>query len=227
MNGKTEPGSPRRRGRPPKDEANDTRERILDAALGLFAREGFAGAPIRRIAWEVGVTESAIYAHFESKREIYETLMAQAGPTLVLDVLESGEDFAGKEPATFLRELVWRVFEAWEEPRTRLFASVLMQESGTGSAVGGTSLVGAIEEVQSGLGEVFRRWMEAGLVRGDFPAEHLVWELFHPLAYVRLLYLHAQATEEERRAGRRLAEKHLGYFLACVLRDPKSGNIEG
>ena len=40
--------------------------------------------------------------------------------------------------------------------------------------------------------------MEAGLVRDDFSAEHLVWELLALVAYVRLLYLHGRATEEER-----------------------------
>jgi len=211
---------PRRRGRPPKGEAPDTRSRILDAALDLFARDGFAGASIRKIASEVGITESAIYAHFESKRKIYETLMSEAGPPLVLGVLESGVDLA--DPETFLRELARRVFEAWDEPRMRLFASVLMRESGAGSVSGGANLVGLIEEARRRLAEeVFGPWMAVGLVRDDFSPEHLVWEFFHPLAYIRLLYLHGQATEEERRAGLRLAEEHLDFFLSCALRDPE------
>ena len=68
--------------------------------------------------------------------------------------------------------------------------------------------------------------MEAGLVRDDFSAEHLVWELLAPVAYVRLLYLHGRATEEERCAGRRLVERHVDYFLSCALRDPEGQNVE-
>jgi AcrR family transcriptional regulator len=222
--------SPRRRGRPPRDAATDTRGRILEVALELFAREGFAGASIRRIAWEVGITESAIYAHFESKRAIYDALFAEAGPHVVLDVLGSEEELAGDSPEELLRRLVGRVMEAWDEPRARLFASFFVREGGLegtlGSEGGGTVLVGAIEEVQRRLGEVFRRWMEEGLVRDDFPAEHLVWELLAPVAYVRLLYLHGQATEEQRRTGCRLAERHVGYFLSCALRDPKNANVD-
>jgi hypothetical protein len=45
--------------------------------------------------------------------------------------------------------------------------------------------------------------MEAGFVRDDLSVEHLAWELLVPVAYVRLLYLHGKATEEQRRAGRR------------------------
>jgi len=65
----------------------------------------------------------------------------------------------------------------------------------------GMNLLGAIEDVQRRLGKVFRRWMEAGLVRDDLSVEHLAWELLVPVAYIRLLYLHGQATEEQRRAS--------------------------
>ncbi len=67
--------------------------------------------------------------------------------------------------------------------------------------------------------------MEAGLVRDDLSVEHLAWELLVPVAYVRLLYLHGQATEEQRRAGRRLAKRHVDYFLSCVLCHPEQQTI--
>jgi hypothetical protein len=49
--------------------------------------------------------------------------------------------------------------------------------------------------------------MEAGLVRDDFSAEHLVWELLAPVAYARLLYLHGRAAEEERSSARHPKER--------------------
>ena len=206
-----------RRGRPPKGEAGDTRGRILDAALESFAREGYAGTSIRKIAREVGVTEGAIYAHFESKRAIYETLVAQAGPPVILKELASGNLPESADPESFLRLLVRRVIEEWDKPRARLFASVFMRESGTGSDVGGTSILSAVEEVQRRLGSIFRRWMEEGLLDSESTPEHLVWELFAPIVYIRFVYLHGQVTDEERRAGRRLAEEHVDHFISSVL----------
>src|ERR671933_1696626 len=97
-----------RRGRPPKGQVGDTSGRILEAALRLFAREGYAGASIRKIAREVGVTEGAIYAHFEGKRAIYEALVAQAGPPVILGELASGNLRASGEPESFVRLLAWR-----------------------------------------------------------------------------------------------------------------------
>ena len=206
-----------RRGRPPKDQVGDTRGHLLEAALKLFAREGYAGASIRKIAREVGVTEGAIYAHFESKRAIYEALVAQAGPPVILEELASGNLPASTDPESFVRSLAGRVVEEWDKPRARLFASVFMRESATGSEVGGTSIVGAIEEVQRRLGGTFRRWMEEGLFASESTPEHLVWELFAPIVYVRFVYLHGQATDEERHAGRRLVEEHVNHFVSSVL----------
>src|SRR6266487_1126441 len=57
-----------RLGRPPKLGARQTRDAILDTALELFAAQGFAGTSLRQIAHAIGISESAIYAHFESKR---------------------------------------------------------------------------------------------------------------------------------------------------------------
>ncbi len=49
-----------------------TRDRIVQSALRLFSRKGFRGTTIKDIAHEVGVTEGAIYRHFESKEELME-----------------------------------------------------------------------------------------------------------------------------------------------------------
>ncbi len=52
-----------------------TRERILAAALELFAGQGYAGSSIRDIAERVGVTKAALYYHFRSKEEILDALV--------------------------------------------------------------------------------------------------------------------------------------------------------
>jgi AcrR family transcriptional regulator len=46
------------------------REQIANATLDLVAEYGVEGATVARIAERVGVTVPAIYAHFESKREV-------------------------------------------------------------------------------------------------------------------------------------------------------------
>ena len=50
--------------------ANEQRERILDAALTCFAREGFHAATVQDIVAESGLSPGAIYGYFKGKTEI-------------------------------------------------------------------------------------------------------------------------------------------------------------
>lgn len=49
------------------DSPTPARERILDAALALFAAHGFDATPVRRVAEEAGVASGLVYYHFTDK----------------------------------------------------------------------------------------------------------------------------------------------------------------
>ena len=51
------------------------REQILLEATKLFAAKGFQGTPIRGIAHCCGISEAAIYRHFDSKVALYEDVI--------------------------------------------------------------------------------------------------------------------------------------------------------
>lgn len=53
----------------------DTRERIMDTALSMFAVSGYEAVSIRDICREVGIKESSVYYHFKSKRDILDSLL--------------------------------------------------------------------------------------------------------------------------------------------------------
>jgi AcrR family transcriptional regulator len=55
--------------------AKDTKERILSAALELFSRNGYAGTNIRELTASLGLVKSSMYRHFESKEEIWNSLL--------------------------------------------------------------------------------------------------------------------------------------------------------
>lgn len=52
-----------------------TKEKILDAALELFSRQGYDGASVRDIARAVGIRESSLYNHFPSKRALFDGIV--------------------------------------------------------------------------------------------------------------------------------------------------------
>jgi AcrR family transcriptional regulator len=52
-----------------------TRERILEAALDLFAERGYAGTSVADLAKQLGITKAALYYHFASKSDILAALI--------------------------------------------------------------------------------------------------------------------------------------------------------
>src|SRR5208337_1562144 len=64
-------------GRPVKVPGEkETKEKIFDAAVDLFAQKGYDGVSIRDIGRAVGITEAAVYKHYESKEAILESIFA-------------------------------------------------------------------------------------------------------------------------------------------------------
>ena len=57
--------------------ANDTKERILAAALEMFSQKGYAGTNIRELSASLGLVKSGVYKHYESKEAIWNTLLDQ------------------------------------------------------------------------------------------------------------------------------------------------------
>jgi TetR/AcrR family transcriptional regulator, acrAB operon repressor len=58
-----------------KEEAEATKERIVKAAVRVFAEQGFNGASLSDIATQAGVTRGAIYWHFKNKEALIEELL--------------------------------------------------------------------------------------------------------------------------------------------------------
>ena len=54
-----------------------TRQRLLDAALQIFARNGFERATIDEIVREAGFSKGAFYVHFESKEDLFWEILRQ------------------------------------------------------------------------------------------------------------------------------------------------------
>jgi AcrR family transcriptional regulator len=67
----------------------DTRERILEVAAKLFAKQGYDGTSVRDIAKELGIANPSIYYHFKSKVDILIELLREPLKTVELAVAEA------------------------------------------------------------------------------------------------------------------------------------------
>ncbi len=52
-----------------------TKEKILDAALVCFARNGYRGTNLRDLAAGMGLSKSALYKHYNSKEDIWNSIL--------------------------------------------------------------------------------------------------------------------------------------------------------
>jgi TetR/AcrR family acrAB operon transcriptional repressor len=156
-----------------KEEAAETRQALLDAALRVFSRQGYAGTRLEDVAAEADMTRGAIYWHFKSKAHLYNTLVAEvsirAGRAAELARIEGGD------PLENFRRIMIRMLELVEEDtqyRAVLELTLLKTEL-TPELEGGMQIkVEAIRAGQAQLEDVLRRGIERGLVRRDLePAE--------------------------------------------------------
>jgi AcrR family transcriptional regulator len=65
------------------------RQIIREAAKGLFARGGIAGASVREIAKAAGYTTGAIYTYYDSKEEIYADILRESLDSLQLELQQA------------------------------------------------------------------------------------------------------------------------------------------
>jgi AcrR family transcriptional regulator len=65
----------RKTGRPTKTPGQkETAQKIFDSAIDLFAEKGYNSVSIRDIATAVGIKESSIYKHYNSKEQILQKI---------------------------------------------------------------------------------------------------------------------------------------------------------
>ena len=55
--------------------AGNTKERILEVSLELFAQSGYLGTSMSDIAKQLGITKGALYKHYRSKQEILDRIV--------------------------------------------------------------------------------------------------------------------------------------------------------
>jgi AcrR family transcriptional regulator len=82
------------RTRAPRLPAGERRQQILDAAVDVFARMGFATAGTADIARAAGIGEPTIYRYFANKRDLYQAAIRRSSD----EILEAWATIANDAP---------------------------------------------------------------------------------------------------------------------------------
>ena len=93
----------------PPSEAQ-TRNRILEAARRLFAKQGFDGTTTRDLAQAAGVAEGTLFRHFVNKKAILVEVATQGWVEILTDLLtELSEMGSYKAVAQVMRNRMWNL----------------------------------------------------------------------------------------------------------------------
>lgn len=141
-----------------------TRERLLESAIDLFAREGYERVTVSNVVDAASLTKGAFYHYFESK----EDLLAEIHSSYVTFALEQFEQIAAQnaEPsetlAAMLRELVQQIH--------RYRAQVMILWDSYRSLSRDEAL--KISEKKAQIRHLFQGTIERGQRAGVFGADH-------------------------------------------------------
>lgn len=94
-----------------------TKERIFEAAIDLFAQNGFDATSMREIAEAVGIKKASLYSHYKSKDEILEKIVEYplARMMVIADVGVETEELIITRGLEGFMDLSGQTFTSWME----------------------------------------------------------------------------------------------------------------
>jgi AcrR family transcriptional regulator len=177
-----------------------TRKQILDASLHLFSRRGFASTTVRDIAREAGITDAAIYYHFQSKREVLKALVEERGFVAGLQQLERvSADLPLQETLLWMTRGAINIMD-----ENRDFLRLIIMEGLGGDESALEQYRRLVDLWESALTTVLQRYTEKGEMPRNSPPQAMARQLIYLIlmAFQDTLmgrHVSPEATPEERR----------------------------
>lgn len=145
-------------------KADDTRSRLLSAAMEAFAEKGFHGTTTRDIAARAGMSPAAVYVHHRSKEDLL-YLISRGGHEAALRVVRTAVDSA-TEPKAQLAEVMRRF--ARHHATAHTGARIVNYELAALSPEHLREIAGIRRAIENSIRDV----VEAGAAAGDFHTSH-------------------------------------------------------
>jgi TetR/AcrR family acrAB operon transcriptional repressor len=157
-----------------REQPSESRERILAAAVSVFALKGFQRASLDEIAAEANLTKGAIYWHFRSKNDLFTSLLeyrfqqhtAPLAEELALALAAPTTQARQQAIATMLRDMLNRFHDnaAWP----RLYLEFVSQ---TRDAQIASSMAQLYDHARLLAKQMIERLVEAGITDPDLDAD--------------------------------------------------------
>jgi TetR/AcrR family transcriptional regulator, fatty acid metabolism regulator protein len=142
----------------------DKRRQILDAAIRVFARQGFHATRVSDIADEAGVAYGLVYHYFRSKDEVLNELFSERW-SLLLAAIEETDGSASMTPRDKLGAVAGFIIESYRHD-PELMKVIIVEVTRAANSFGRTHLP-EIRNAYESIAKIVADGQEAGAFRRD------------------------------------------------------------
>ena len=192
-----------------------TKEKILDAALTLFAKNGYDGTSVEQVASIVGIKAPSLYKHYKGKEDILNALIDSAEARY--EEMFGSEKNIGKVPQSreeFIKVTLKRISFTIKDPVIRKTRMLLVQEQFRNERISEATTRHQLDGIQRMFAKIIKGMMDEGIVVEDDP-ELLAVELTAP-AVLQIARSDRQPQCEEE--CMEYIEKHLRHFCKVYMK---------
>ncbi|EPN6727339.1 TetR family transcriptional regulator [Pseudomonas sp. GD03817] len=140
-------------------EAEETRQRIIDAAVEVFAAQGVPDATLDQIARKAGVTRGAVYWHFNGKQEVLQAVLTSRQHPLELEF--SADD--GIELSW--EAVVTAMLDAVNSPQSKQFSEILIYQGVDESGL----IHSRMEQASNRFLQYIHQVLRHAIIQGELP----------------------------------------------------------
>ena len=144
------------------------KDRIIEAATRMFAKNGFTGTLMAQVAQEAGIGKGTIYEYFRSKEAlffaVFEHLMIETGTQLQTATASRGDSTAQR-----LQALADSLIKMWL-PRLDLYSLIMEFWSATATLPGRRQFKKAFQDGYRDFRRLVADQIKAGFDSGEFQA---------------------------------------------------------
>jgi TetR/AcrR family transcriptional regulator, fatty acid metabolism regulator protein len=147
----------------PKALPTDKRRNILDAAIRVFARQGFHSTRVSDIADEAGVAYGLVYHYFDSKDEVLNELFIERWSLLLAAIDEA--DASAESPRSKLAAVAAFIVDSYQH-NPELMKVIIVEVTRAANSFGRTHLP-EIRRAYDSITKIVAEGQEKGAFRRD------------------------------------------------------------
>jgi TetR/AcrR family transcriptional regulator, fatty acid metabolism regulator protein len=141
----------------------DKRRQILDAAIRVFARQGFHSTRVADIADEAGVAYGLVYHYFKSKEEVLNELFSERWSLLLAAIEEA--DRSSEKPRAKLEAVAGFIVDSYRHD-PELMKVIIVEVTRAANSFGRTHLP-EIRRAYESIAKIVADGQEQGAFRRD------------------------------------------------------------